>query len=359
MISRLLSWIGIAVIAGLTGAICALTLVPPTVVLPPTVPERQPVVISKTSIVRPPRLPVIAVSIVSQRSLRPIDGGASVADADTIGVATVLTSDGWMVTDRAVFESVSDPAVLLPGGIVRPVLTSVTDAEMHLTFFQVAAKELDAIAFGESASLAPGDTLFRTQPDHQIASIVLVQAHNRPRVEARDVIRPSNAVAERLVLANPVGREEVGGGLVTEKGALVGILVALQKNQATTRIAVPIEPVARALRDVVKTGAIHRSSIGVSTLDLSELAKRDTEMVGAFGARVVAVDPQSSAASAGILVSDRIITLGGDALDGSRLLSDLVASYRIGETVTVTYVRNGQTMTVPLLVQEQTAAKKK
>lgn len=359
MISRLLSWIGIAVIAGLTGAICALTLVPPTVVLPANVPDRQPVVISKTSIVRPPRLPVIAVSLVSQRSLRPVDGGASVADADTIGVATVLTSDGWMVTDRAVFESVSDPAVLLPGGLVRPVLTAVTDAETHLTFFQVAAKELDAIAFGESASLAPGDTLFRAQPDHQIASIVLVQAHNRPRVDARDVIRPSHAVAERLVLANPVGREEVGGGLVTENGTLIGILVAPQKNQEMTRIAVPIEPIARALRDVVKTGAIHRSSIGVSTVDLSELAERDAETIGAFGAQVVAVDPQSSAATAGVLAGDRIISLGSDALDGSRLLSDLVASYRIGETVSITYVRNGQVTTLPLLVQEQTAGKKK
>jgi serine protease Do len=359
MISRLLSWIGIAVIAGLTGAICAFALVPPTVAIPPTLPERQPVVLSKTSVVRPPRLPVIAVSIVSARSLRAVEGGSSVADADVVGVATVLTSDGWMVTDRAVFESVSDPMVLLPGGVALPVLTSVTDAETHLTFFQVAAKELDAIAFGDSAALAPGATLFRTLPEHQIASIVLVQAHDRPRLDARDVIRQSNAVAERLVLANAVGREEVGGGLVTENGTLVGILVAPQKNQPTTRVALPIEPVARALRDVVKTGAIHRPSIGVSTIDLSELAERAGETVGAFGARVVAVESQRSAALAGILVGDRIIAVGGDALDGSRLLSDLVASYRIGETVTVTYVRNGLTTTVPLLVQEQVTTKKK
>lgn len=359
MIARLLSWIGIATIAGLTGAICALTLLPPVVVAPPSYADRQPVVISKTSVVRPPRLPVIAVPLVSRRSLHVVDGGASVADGDVIGVATVLTSDGWLVTDRAVFERVPDLTVLLPGGVTRPVLEAVTDAEMHLTFFHIAAKELDSIAFGDSTALMPGDTLFRALADHHIASIVMVDAHHRPKVDARDVARASSATAERLLLATAVDRAEAGGGVVTEKGVLVGVLVAPQKNDTAVRTAVPIEPIARALRDIVKTGAVHRPSLGVSTIDMSELVERAADTVGVFGARVVALEPQGSAARAGLRVGDRIIAVGSDALDGSRLLSDVLASYRIGETVTVTYVQNGQTVTVPLLVQEQTAAKKK
>lgn len=359
MFPRFLSWIAIALIAGLTGAIFAFTLLPQISVSPAPLPERQPMVISKTSVVRPPRLPVIAVSLVSERSLRPVEGGASVADSDVLGVATVLTSDGWMVTDRAVFESVSDPVVLLPGGLTRPVLAAVTDAETHLTFFQVAAKELDAIAFGESTSLSAGDTLFRAQPERQIVSIGLVQAHARPRADALDVVRPSSAVAERLLLGTLVPREEIGGGLVTENGALVGILIAPQKNQATTRTAVPIEPIARALRDIVKTGAVHRPSIGISTVDFSELADRDPAYTGAFGAHVVAVEAAGSAAASGLLSGDRIIALGSDALDGSRLLSDLLASYRIGETIPVTYVRDGKTVTTSVVVEEQGIGKKK
>ncbi len=346
--SRLAILVSVALMAGASGALAAFLLLVPSAPPVETPPVRVPIPV-RLSDSSAPRVPVVSVSIVPRKALRPVPGGTAVADGDLIGTATVLTSDGWLVADRASYERIVDPVALLPDGAVAASST-VADAATGLIFFRVNAKGLDVVAFEDSAGLAPGTTLYRAAPGKALAPVGLLTAHARLRADARDAVRQSSAVAERLRLAAPAALAEAGAGLLTSRGALAGILVSVPK-QDEVRLAVPIEAVARALRDVVRSGAAHRPSLGLATADLSELATRDEGLADAFGALVVSVDPAGPAAAA-LKAGDRLVALGSDALDGSRLLSDLLASYRIGETVTLTLVRDGAERKADLVIGE-------
>ena len=337
-----------ALLGGIVGAAILFYLLPaptPVVMAPARV-----LVPVQTGAGALPRIPVASVAVASSKALKPVVGGSVVADTDIIGAATVLTSDGWLVTDRSVLDGLPNPVILLPGGVARPVTAVVPDPETHLTFFHVEAKNMDVVAFGDSAVLVPGTPLFAVAPGKRLVPLGLASAHIRPHKEAKDAVRVSSAVAERLAFNTSVPKQEIGSGLVTERGALVGIIIAPEKGQDGARFALPIEAVSHALREIVRGGTVHRPSLGMSTVDVSELASREESFSGVFGAVVVSIEARGPAAVANVRVGDRVTVFGGEALDGSRLLSDLLASYRIGESVAATLVRDGAEQEVEFVV---------
>ncbi|TAL19627.1 serine protease [Patescibacteria group bacterium] len=358
---RLVGLIALCLLAGLSGAATALLFLPPAINLDSGSAERVPMPVAVRLSEAPPRLPVVSVALVPKKSLKPVAGGVAVADGDIAGSATVLTSDGWLVTDKETFNSIIEPQVLLPRGAVLPPVQTVTDAELGLVFFRAEAKDLDVVPFGESAALPSGVTLFRAVSDQALASVVLAKARARPRRTAQDVVRVSSAAPERLILAGNLPREAGGSGLLTASGQLVAIVGGEPPKTGVVDEAVPIEAVARTLRDIARTGGIHRPTLGLATVDLTELASRDAPLQRSFGALVVSVETAGPAKVAGLKVGDRIVSLGREALDGNRLLSDLLSSYRIGETVSLAFVRDGSEKTVEVTVADTlaTGSKKK
>ena len=355
-LSRLIVLIATALLAGICGALAVYLYLLPLVSTPAAV-EPAPilkVVESKSA----PRLPAVTLPIVSKKSLKPVPGGLAAGESDVLGSATVLTSDGWLVSDRAIFSAVPDPVVILPSGAVESATSTVIDSATGLIFFKVAAKNLDVVTFGESARLRPAANLFLAFGSRQISSVDLVSAHFRPVAEAKEVIRPDDVPAGRLLFTSGVFREAAGGGVISENGALVGIALAPRKGEAEIRQAVPIEAVSQTLKDILRRGAPHRPTIGVSTVDLSELAARQADLARAFGALVTAVEPGGQASQAGIAVSDRITALGDDSLDGSRLFSDLLSGYAIGESVNISFTRGSEQKTAEVVIADAFLKKK-
>ncbi len=355
-ISRVVLLIATALLAGLCGALAVFIFLNPEPVIINTVPERVLAPVQSGVGKGLPRIPVVSVALISQKSLKPVPGGRTVADADLLGRATVMTSDGWLVADRFVFESIADPAVVMSNGTVFPPTAIVTDAATNLTFFKVDARDLDVVAFGESTGLKPGTPLFALEPNRGVLAAPLTLAAARPRGEARDAVRPSNAPAERLLLSNSLSKNNAGSGVVTDSGALVGIVSLPKKTDVATRFAIPIEAVSRTLRDIARTGGIHYPTIGVSTVDLSEVVARSSEFTGSFGAIVAAVDQGGPATE--LKVGDRITGINAEALDGTRLLADVLAGYRIGEKIIVTFTRGSEQKTVAVTVADSAAKSK-
>jgi|GEM_PF-5487890 len=343
-------------LAGVCGALLVYAYLPMPVSVDVT--ERVSLPVRVNAPKESPHLPAVTLAVVPRKALKAVPGGFAIADQDVAGFATALTSDGWLAADRSTLAAVADPVVLIPGGTAASASGTIVDAGTGLVFFRVDSKNLEVIAFGDSSSLASGATLFRAFPDKHLSNVNLVTAHARIKSDARDAIRASDSVAERLLLSASFVRGEAGAGLVTDAGALVGITVAGAKGDGSSSVAVPIEIVARTLRNILTSGGVHRPTLGLATVDVSELASRSPELGKAFGATVASVDPSGPAAAAGIVSGDRITSLGNDALDGSRLLSDLLSEYAIGEKVQVSYVRGTEQKTSELTVGQAAAVKK-
>ncbi|MCA9654340.1 MAG: trypsin-like peptidase domain-containing protein [Myxococcales bacterium] len=143
-----------------------------------------------------------------------------------------------------------------------------------------------------------------------------------------------------------------GGPLFALDGSLVGIVTLRRKDAEGIAFAVPVDHV-RAFLEAVgdpttprRTGAIGVEIVG------EERREGESDGLGyAAWVRVVGVDPEGTAAAAGILEGDRVVEIRGKRLDGlpqprgaDAMAGHLVSAVRSlfpGERLPLTIVRDG------------------
>ena len=135
-----------------------------------------------------------------------------------------------------------------------------------------------------------------------------------------------------------------GGPLLNIKGDLIGINTAIYGKAQGIGFAIPIDRARRVMRDLVSYGEVRRAWVGLVVQDLTpQLAQHFGTQKGVV---VVEVEPRSPAAGAGIARGDVITRVDGKRVSTANALSNAIDSYKPGDTVHLTVVRNGQTRVV-------------
>ncbi len=137
-----------------------------------------------------------------------------------------------------------------------------------------------------------------------------------------------------------------GGALVDRFGRVLGINVSiftLSGANDGVGFAVPID-IANDIATRLVTGqSLATAYMGVSGSDVDS---------GRAGALINEVVPGTGAADAGIQVGDLVVSIGGVRVQGIADLASQVRSHNPGSTVEVVVVRNGQEMTLRVLLGE-------
>ncbi|MFQ5851740.1 MAG: S1C family serine protease [Candidatus Binatia bacterium] len=169
--------------------------------------------------------------------------------------------------------------------------------------------------------------------------------------------RPIRGVIQTDAAINPGNS---GGPLLDSAGRLIGVNTAIYSPSGASvgiGFAIPVNTVNRIVPQLIRYGKVVRPGLGVQVAG-DQLAQE----IGLAGVLIVDVAPGSAAAKAGIRPTRRDVTgrvMLGDvivAIDGKQIKSvnDLYLSleqYRIGETVTVTILREGKLREVKITLQ--------
>ena len=145
-----------------------------------------------------------------------------------------------------------------------------------------------------------------------------------------------------------------GGPLLDSAGRLVGINTAIYSPSgayAGIGFAVPIDIVNRIVPQLIAHGRYQRPRLGI-TLD-DRISEQITARAGVEGVLIIGVERGSAAADAGLrgsrfvdggdlLLGDIITSLGGNPIDDRESLLDALERYRIGDRVSLRYLRNGE-----------------
>lgn len=142
-----------------------------------------------------------------------------------------------------------------------------------------------------------------------------------------------------------------GGPLVSAGGAMIGMnSSALARGVSVTLPAATIRRVADTL---ATHGRVKRGYLGVSAQPV-RLPDNIASSVGQeTGLMLAAVEPDSPAASGGLLLGDVIVAMGGEAV---RHMDDLLAALggdRVGTAVPVRVVRGGQIQELQVTIGER------
>jgi serine protease Do len=144
-----------------------------------------------------------------------------------------------------------------------------------------------------------------------------------------------------------------GGPLINARGEVVGINAAVSSRATSIGFAVPINQAVAILPQLRENGRVTRGYIGVKLRTVDADLQRSLRLSSPAGALVQDVAPGSPGERAGLRPYDVITAVDGTAVSGDDELISTVARMRPGSSTTLTLVRDGRIVTLPVKLAER------
>ena len=270
------------------------------------------------------------------------------------GSGFILTGDGYVLTNYHVIESSNSISVTLYDGKSYDAVLIGYDESSDIAVLKIDAEGLTPVVLGDSDNLNVGDSVVAIgNPLGELTFSLTsgaVSARNRE-------ITLSNSVTMNLIQTDcAINSGNSGGALFNLYGEVIGITNAKYSGSGSGAsidnigFAIPINHVRGIVESIIENGYVAKPYIGVIVSDVSE----ETMGYGLpAGAAVKAVSEDSPAEKAGVRGNDIITAVSGKEISGRTGLSEAVSAASVGDTLTLTVYRQGNTISVDVTVGEQ------
>jgi S1-C subfamily serine protease len=231
-------------------------------------------------------------------------------------------------------------SVLLPGGKSTVAQEKGRDPSTDLAIFSIENVERVAVARGDAGQLRVGHlvlALARTRRGNLTGSSGIISGlmetwHTWQGGQIDRFVRPD------LTLY----RGYSGGPLVNAKGEVVGInTTGLRRG---TPITIPTSTVSRVVDELLAKGHVERPYLGVALqpVVLPEDMRTRLNIGSRYGLLLVHVESNGPAATAGLMLGDIVVEIGGKSLPHTHDLRIVLGGERVGEQVPIGIVRSGE-----------------
>ena len=298
---------------------------------------------------------VVAISIESQQ------GSAK-------GSGVIIDKSGHVVTNNHVVSGLgsgSQITVTLHDQRAYTATVVGTDPATDLAVIKLqnAPSDLTPITLGDDSKVTVGEPVMAVGNPLGLSGTVttgIVSALNRPVTTADSSGNdPFNQSGGEPVVTNAIQTSAAinpgnsGGALVNSGGQLIGINSSIasvsgsssgQSGNIGIGFAIPVNEVKAIADQLISTGKAQHAYLGVSSRDATVAdgsAKRSAAQIG----EVVSGTP---AAKAGLKSGDAIIAVNGTPISSAESLVGQIRERTVGEKVTLTVIRGGKRMDVPV-----------
>lgn len=339
---------------GLFAAHAAFAQPQPARVVPTSAAQMQ---LSFASVVK--RTAPAVVNIFTKRKVRnpfaddPIFGrvfGGRERVQSALGSGVIVRSDGVIVTNNHVVAGADEIVVALADRREFEAKVLLADERTDLAILRVntGGKVLPTVAFHDSDNAEVGDIVLAIGNPFGLGQTVtsgIISALARTQAGVSDYqffIQTDAAI----------NRGNSGGALVTVDGKLIGINSAIF-SRSGGNIGIGFAIPANMVKVVLNTalgGAkqVARPWLGVDVQPVDGSLAESLGLDRPIGLLVREVAPGSPAAQAGLQRQDIITKIDEFAINDEQSLNFRTTTKGIGNTVTVTYVRDGQVRTTAL-----------
>ena len=270
---------------------------------------------------------------------------------DGAGSASVLTSDGYLLTSAHVVEGVNTVAAAFSNGSDVTADVVGRDAFSDLAVLRARGEVPSPVTLGDAAKLQVGQLVVAVGNPLGLAGSVtagIISALGRslPTRQGRVV----DEVIQTDAALNPGNS---GGVLADSRGRMIGVNTAVAG--IGVGLAVPInETTQRIISALMTSGRVRRAWLGIAGSQaplppalVKKLGRRD-------GLRVAQVIAGSPADAAGLRTGDILVAVGGTSLGSSTELQRRMVEDAIGRRVEITVWRNGALVDVIAVPRELT-----
>ncbi len=303
-----------------------------------------------TKVTRPSTRPPGSVADIANR-VRPAVVSIEVhGEEDGTGSGVVIDGDGYILTNNHVVSSASGSngsiRVTFEGHSSAPARIVGRDPKSDLAVIKVDKPGLTVATLGDSAKLAVGDPVIAIGSPLGLADTVtsgIISALNRP-VPLEGEGSDTNAVINAIQTDAAINPGNSGGALVDAAGAVIGVNSAIATISAQGRggsigvgFAIPINEARDVAQQLIRTGRAQHATLGVNAKSVTQLnGNRD-------GAQIEQLSPGGAAEQAGLREGDVIVGVADQLVTGADQLVTVVRAHKVGDEVTVRYIRGNDT----------------
>ncbi len=261
----------------------------------------------------------------------------------------IISPDGYIVTNQHVIEQAEEIMVVIPDVGQYEAELLGEDPLTDLALLKIDESGLTYAPFADSGNTRVGETVLAI--GNPLGLQQTVTAGIISAVE-RQVMIPGTEYAHTFIQTDAVVNPgNSGGPLVNLEGEIVGINTAKVALAGVEGIglSIPSNTVERVSSDLVEYGKVHRPHMGVLIEDWIDYDDPAPDK----GIHLVEVVPGSPADEAGLQEGDVIVAVNGQSTDYLAKLFDKLLAYYPGDTVTITFYRDGQQNETALTLEER------
>jgi len=283
------------------------------------------------------------------------------------GTGIILTSSGLIITNRHVVpDGTTSVSVTLSDGTelkdVSVVGRTSASSSLDVAFLKInnaEGKKLTPAQLGDSSKVQVGDDVVAIgnalgQFQNTVTSGIISGYGRSVQASSADASQAPENLENLFQTDAAINEGNSGGPLTNLNGQVIGINTAIAGNAQSIGFAIPINDIIGLVRQVETTGKLQQPYLGVYYIPLTDDVAQQYSLGSRRGAwippvGVVGQNPivaGGPADKAGLQAGDIITKIDGTTINQTTSLTSLLDKDQPGQTVTLTVVRQGKTVTV-------------
>ncbi|MBU6363142.1 MAG: trypsin-like peptidase domain-containing protein [Acidobacteria bacterium] len=287
-----------------------------------------------------------------------------------LGSGFLIDRDGHILTNAHVVDGSDDTTVTFSDGTVEKARILGVDKSTDLAVIKIATVPagIRPVPLGSSSGLVVGQEVVAIGNPYGLertATTGIVSALERT-IESPNGFAIQNAIQTDAA----INQGNSGGPLFDRAGRVVGMnsqMASQNGGNVGLGFAVPIDTIRPIAQAVITGGRAEHAWIGISGRELTPAMAKQLDLTGRRGVVIAELVKDGPAAKAGLEAADdadATVPRGGDlivAINGRPVqdmadVSRAVAGRQVGDSITVTVLRDGQEKTVTLRLEDRPAS---
>ena len=317
---------------------------------------------------------VITYSSNSQNSLLGSDETDTDTNAEQVyseGSGVIYKKEGntaYLVTNTHVINGAKKVDIRLADGTKVPGEIVGSDTYSDIAVVKIAADKVTTVAeFGDSDQLTVGETAIAigsplgSEYANTVTQGIVSSLNRNVSLKSEDGQAISTKAIQTDTAINPGNS---GGPLINIQGQVIGITSSKIATNGGTSVeglgfAIPSNDAINIINQLEKNGKVTRPALGIQMVNLSNLSSTDLQRLNvpsSVTAGVVVRSVITSMPANGHLQQYDVITKVDDkAISSTTELQSALYSHSIGDSMTITYYRNGKEETTTIKLDKSTS----
>ena len=269
--------------------------------------------------------------------------------------------DAYLVTNTHVINGASKVDIRLADGTKVPGEIVGSDTFSDIAVVKISSEKVTTVAeFGDSSKLNVGETAIAigsplgSEYANTVTQGIISSLNRNVSLKSQDGQAISTKAIQTDTAINPGNS---GGPLINIQGQVIGITSSKIASNGGTSVeglgfAIPSNDAQNIIKQLESDGKVTRPALGIQMVNLANIGANDLRKLNipsSVTSGVVVKSVQSNMPASGHLEKYDVITKVDDKeISSSTDLQSALYNHSIGDTIKITYYRNGKEETTSI-----------